>query len=160
MGNEPDDDAERRACADVSSSARIGAAALAIVLVVLLVLDVAVPDYHVSPAILLPRRPTDAESRRQIHFSEVAARGQLAVKDHLVELRQGPVRHRTSVRPLRTSLCQRLGQRVHAKRLPNWPRRTTRSYPVCRRHNGTSGGARGAKCGRTRCWHWDHQDRA
>jgi hypothetical protein len=56
MGNDPDDgDAERRARADVYSSARIGAAAaLTIVLVVLLVLDVAVPDYHVSPAILLP----------------------------------------------------------------------------------------------------------
>jgi hypothetical protein len=56
MGDERrDDDAERRARADVYSSARIGAAAaLTIVLVVLLVLDVAVPDYHVAPAILLP----------------------------------------------------------------------------------------------------------
>ena len=55
MGNERDDDAERRARADVYSSARIGAAAaLTLVLVVLLILDVAVPDYHVSPAILLP----------------------------------------------------------------------------------------------------------
>ncbi len=56
MGNErDDDDAERSARADVYSSARIGAAsALTIVLVVLLILDVAVPDYHVSPAILLP----------------------------------------------------------------------------------------------------------
>ena len=56
MGSERDDvDAERRARADVYSSARIGAAAaLTIVLVVLLILDVAVPDYHVSPAILLP----------------------------------------------------------------------------------------------------------
>jgi hypothetical protein len=56
MGNERgDDDAERRARADVYSSARIGtAAALTIVLGVLLILDVAVPDYHVSPAILLP----------------------------------------------------------------------------------------------------------
>ena len=55
MGSERDDDAERRARADVYSSARIGAAAaLTIVLVVLLVLDVAVPDYHVSPGILLP----------------------------------------------------------------------------------------------------------
>jgi len=56
MGNERhDDDAERRARADVYSSARIGAAAaFMIVLVVLLVLDVAVPDYHVSPGILLP----------------------------------------------------------------------------------------------------------
>jgi hypothetical protein len=56
MGNErDDDDAERRARADVYSSARIGAAAaLTIVLVVLLVLDVAVPDYDISPGILLP----------------------------------------------------------------------------------------------------------
>ncbi len=55
MGNECDDDAESHARADVYSSARIGAAsALTIVLVVLLILDVAVPDYHVSPAILLP----------------------------------------------------------------------------------------------------------
>ena len=37
------------------SSARIGAAAaLTLVLVVLLVLDVAVPDYDISPGILLP----------------------------------------------------------------------------------------------------------
>ena len=55
MGDEHDDDAERRARADVYSSARIGAAAaLTIVLVVLLVLDVAVPDYDISPGILLP----------------------------------------------------------------------------------------------------------
>ena len=56
MGNErDDDDAEHRARADVYSSARIGAAAaLTIVLVVLLVLDVAVPDYDISPGILLP----------------------------------------------------------------------------------------------------------
>jgi hypothetical protein len=55
MGDERDDDAERRARADAYSSARIGAAAaLTIVLVVLLILDVVVPDYHVSPAILLP----------------------------------------------------------------------------------------------------------
>jgi hypothetical protein len=56
MGSErDDDDAERSARADVYSSARIGAAAaLTIVLVVLLVLDVAVPNYHVSPGILLP----------------------------------------------------------------------------------------------------------
>ncbi len=56
MGNErDDDDAERSTRADVYSSARIGAAAvLTIVLVALLILDVAVPDYHVSPAILLP----------------------------------------------------------------------------------------------------------
>ena len=50
-----DDEAERRARADVYSSARIGAAAaLTLVLVVLLVLDVAVPDYDISPGILLP----------------------------------------------------------------------------------------------------------
>ena len=50
----PDEESERRR-ADVYSSARIGAAAaLTLVLVVLLVLDVVVPDYHVSPGILLP----------------------------------------------------------------------------------------------------------
>jgi hypothetical protein len=55
MGDERGDDAPDRRRADVYSSARIGAAAaLTIVLVVLLILDVAVPDYHVSPAILLP----------------------------------------------------------------------------------------------------------
>ena len=56
MGDERDDDApERRSRADVYASARIGAAAaLTLVLVVLLVLDVAVPDYDISPAILLP----------------------------------------------------------------------------------------------------------
>jgi hypothetical protein len=54
MGDERDDAADRRR-ADVYSSARIGAAAaLTIVLVVLLVLDVAVPDYDISPGILLP----------------------------------------------------------------------------------------------------------
>ena len=55
MGDERGEDAaERRRAADYSS-ARIGAsAALTIVLVVLLVLDVAVPDYDVSPGILLP----------------------------------------------------------------------------------------------------------
>ena len=54
MNNERGDDAANRSRADVYSSARIGAAAaLTIVLVVLLILDVAVPDYHVSPAILL-----------------------------------------------------------------------------------------------------------
>ena len=55
MGDERGDDAANRRRADVYSSARIGAAAaLTIVLVVLLILDVVVPDYHVSPAILLP----------------------------------------------------------------------------------------------------------
>ena len=54
MGDERLDDADKRR-ADVCSSARIGAAAaLTIVLVVLLVLDVAVPDYDISPGILLP----------------------------------------------------------------------------------------------------------
>lgn len=54
MGDERDDAADRRR-ADVDSSARIGAAAaLTLVLVVLLVLDVAVPDYDISPGILLP----------------------------------------------------------------------------------------------------------
>jgi hypothetical protein len=54
MGDEHRDVADQRR-ADVYSSARIGAAAaLTLVLVVLLVLDVVVPDCHVSPAILLP----------------------------------------------------------------------------------------------------------
>jgi hypothetical protein len=54
MGDERDDAANRRR-ADVYSSARIGAAAaLTLVLVVLLVLDVAVGDYDVNPGILLP----------------------------------------------------------------------------------------------------------
>jgi hypothetical protein len=54
MGDERGNDADQRR-ADVYSSARIGAAAaLTIVLVVLLVLDVAVPDYDISPGILLP----------------------------------------------------------------------------------------------------------
>ena len=54
MGDERDDAANRRR-ADVYSSARIGAAAaLTLVLVVLLVLDVAVPDYYINPGILLP----------------------------------------------------------------------------------------------------------
>jgi hypothetical protein len=56
MGDERErrDDEARRRRADVYSSARIGAAsALTLVLVVLLVLDVAVPGYDVSPAILL-----------------------------------------------------------------------------------------------------------
>jgi len=55
MGDERGDDAAGRRRADVYSSARIGAAAaLTIVLVVLLVLDVVVPDYDISPGILLP----------------------------------------------------------------------------------------------------------
>jgi hypothetical protein len=55
MGDERRDDAADRRRADVYSSARIGAAAaLTLVLVVLLVLDVAVPDYDISPGILLP----------------------------------------------------------------------------------------------------------
>jgi hypothetical protein len=55
MGDECGDDAADRHRADVYSSARIGAAAaLTLVLVVLLVLDVAVPDYDISPGILLP----------------------------------------------------------------------------------------------------------
>jgi hypothetical protein len=54
MGDEHRDDADQRR-ADVYSSARIGAAAaLTLVLVVLLVLDVAVPDYDINPGILLP----------------------------------------------------------------------------------------------------------
>ena len=55
MGDERRDDAANHRRADVYSSARIGAAAtLTLVLVVLLVLDVAVPDYDISPGILLP----------------------------------------------------------------------------------------------------------
>ena len=55
MGDERGDDAADRRRADVYSSARIGAAAaLTLVLVVLLVLDVVVPDYDISPGILLP----------------------------------------------------------------------------------------------------------
>ncbi len=53
MGDERHDAERRRA--DVYSSARIGAgAALTLVVVVLLVLDVAVPGYDVSPGVLLP----------------------------------------------------------------------------------------------------------
>ena len=56
MGSERDEDeSERQTRADVYSSARIGAAAaITLVLVVLLVLDVVVPGYHVSPRTLLP----------------------------------------------------------------------------------------------------------
>ena len=55
MSDEHRDDAPERRRADVYSSARIGAAAaLTIVLVVLLVLDVAVPGYDISPEVLLP----------------------------------------------------------------------------------------------------------
>jgi len=55
MGDERRDDGAQRRRADVYSSARIGAAAaLTLVLVVLLVLDVLVPGYDVSPGILLP----------------------------------------------------------------------------------------------------------
>ncbi len=55
MSDERRDGAAERARADVYSSARIGAAAaLTIVLVVLLVLDVAVPDYDITPEVLLP----------------------------------------------------------------------------------------------------------
>ena len=55
MGDERDDVAPDRRRPDVYSSARIGAAAaLTLVLVVLLVLDVAVPDYDISAGILLP----------------------------------------------------------------------------------------------------------
>ena len=54
MGDERDDAANRRR-ADVYSSARIGAAAaLTLVLVVLLVLDVTMPDYDINPGVLLP----------------------------------------------------------------------------------------------------------
>ena len=54
MGDDRGDDPDQRR-ADVYSSARIGAAAaLTLVLVVLLVLDVLVPDYDIGPGILLP----------------------------------------------------------------------------------------------------------
>jgi hypothetical protein len=54
MGDERDDAANRRR-AQGEAAARIGAAAaLTLVLVVLLVLDVAVPDYDINPGILLP----------------------------------------------------------------------------------------------------------
>ena len=55
MGDEHHGGAPDRSRADVYSSARIGAAAaLTIVLVVLLVLDVTVSDYDIAPGILLP----------------------------------------------------------------------------------------------------------
>jgi hypothetical protein len=56
MGDERRNDAaEHRTRADDYSSARIGAAAaFTLVLVVLLVLDVVVPGYDVSPGTLLP----------------------------------------------------------------------------------------------------------
>ena len=55
MGDERRDDDSEDHRADDYSSARIGAAAaLTIVLVVLLVLDVAVPSYDISPEVLLP----------------------------------------------------------------------------------------------------------
>jgi hypothetical protein len=64
MGDERGDDAADRRRADVDSSARIGvAAALTLVLVVLLVLDVAVPDYDISPGILLLGPDAQAEQQ-------------------------------------------------------------------------------------------------
>ena len=55
MSDEHRDDAPDRRRADDYSSARIGAAAaFTLVLVVLLVLDVIVPGYDVSPGTLLP----------------------------------------------------------------------------------------------------------
>jgi hypothetical protein len=55
MSDERRDDAPDRCRTDDYASARIGsAAALTIVLVVLLILDVAVPGYDVSPGTLLP----------------------------------------------------------------------------------------------------------
>ena len=53
MGDERRDDVADRRRADVYSSARIGAAA-ALTLVLVVLLDVAVPDYDISPGILLP----------------------------------------------------------------------------------------------------------
>jgi len=55
MSDERRDDPPDRRRTDDYASARIGsAAALTIVLVVLLILDVAVPGYDVSPGTLLP----------------------------------------------------------------------------------------------------------
>ena len=56
MGSERSDDAaERRTRADAYSSARVGAAtAFTLVVVVLLVLDVGVPEYDIAPGVLLP----------------------------------------------------------------------------------------------------------
>ena len=55
MSDDHRNDAPERRRADVYSSARIGAAAaLTVVLVALLVLDVAVPDYDINPGVLLP----------------------------------------------------------------------------------------------------------
>jgi hypothetical protein len=66
MGNERDDAANRRR-ADVYSSARIGAAAArTLILVVLLVLDVTVSDYDISPAILLPLLGATASAIRRM----------------------------------------------------------------------------------------------
>jgi hypothetical protein len=74
MGDERRDDADRRR-ADVYSSARIGAAAaLTLVLVVLLVLDVAVPDYDISPGILLPLgMPSSANHAHRRRFTRNAS---------------------------------------------------------------------------------------
>ena len=74
MGDERSDDADQRR-ADVYSSARIGAAAaLTLVLVVLLVLDVAVPDYDISPGILLPAPGRDPRAPRTRGLGVLAGR--------------------------------------------------------------------------------------
>jgi hypothetical protein len=55
MRDERRDDASDRRRANDYSSARVGAAAaLTVVLMVLLVLDVAIPDYDIRPGVLLP----------------------------------------------------------------------------------------------------------
>lgn len=55
MGDERTDDGPDERLADAYSSARIGAAAaLTLVLVVLVVLDVAVAGYDINPGVLLP----------------------------------------------------------------------------------------------------------
>ena len=55
MVDEPDDDALDDHRTERYSSARVAsAAALTLVLAVLLVLDVAIPDYDVRPGVLLP----------------------------------------------------------------------------------------------------------
>lgn len=55
MGDERDDDTPGDERPDRYSSARVAsAAALTLVLAVLLVLDVAIPDYDIRPGVLLP----------------------------------------------------------------------------------------------------------
>ena len=80
MGDEPGDgEADRRTRADVYSSARIGAAAaLTVVLVVLLVLDVAVPGYDISPGILLRQMRELALEHAAARIDDAAYLGRMA----------------------------------------------------------------------------------